>query len=114
MAVKNTIHLYLVITGAELDPNSITATTGLHPSKTWKRGEHIEGTLRTYGDDGWRLSSQTPPEYELDDQLGGFLNLVEANAALVAIIASHGAELSIVVRAYEYMPALSFSCHHLQ
>ncbi|MDX2230510.1 MAG: DUF4279 domain-containing protein [Leptolyngbyaceae cyanobacterium bins.349] len=48
-----------VLTGLDLNPDEITAKTGVIPTKTWRVGDLIspQATIR-YQHNGWRLSSQ--------------------------------------------------------
>ena len=111
----NEIKVRFILTGFECAPAEITERLGLDPSRTWMVGDPMLGGARVYKKNGWRLEL-------IDDDASGVEALVEqllqqlepSGDAIAELALENYAEISCIVFATEYVPALHFSHKTLQ
>ena len=107
-----TIKSRIVISGFECCPSLITSIVGINPSKVWKRGDKVhQKATNAHKENGWIISSPCDASNSsIDEQvislseialpvIDNFMDLPEGTEI----------ELSCIVRAYKYMPSISFS-----
>ncbi len=95
---------FSVVADAGLDPDEITALTGLTPTRSWHVGDHkvrngVE--LRPETTAGWRLQVGPTVSVDLPKQVDTLLSLLEPHAVGLREIAGRtGAEIEISVHVY--------------
>lgn len=111
----NEIKVRYSLSGFKCDPEEITRLVGLRPSKTWRMGDLIEGTIRRDAENGWRIDSGLPNSSSLEEHLDRLLTLLEDKKENIAALAeSCYSEVSCIVYAIDYVPALTFEKEHLR
>lgn len=106
IAADNEVFAHLVLTGFIGDPTEITGRTLCEPTKTWRTGDAVGASSRRHHANGWQFTApggSNDVETSVDrliQALGG------SSAALVEISSEIEIELSIVVYARAYVPAI--------
>lgn len=88
------------LTGSDLDPDRVTALTGVQPSRTWRTGELItERAIVRYKNNGWTLRSNVSGD--LNEEISDVLDLLQpAWSQFVALSSRSYAEIACVVYSY--------------
>jgi hypothetical protein len=96
------IAVSLTLTGAALDPQQLTAWTGLLPSRTWMAGELIrEGALLRYEHSGWSIRSGLPHSRSLEDHVDALLRRLKPGwDTLLGLCQRYDAEVACAVYSY--------------
>jgi Domain of unknown function (DUF4279) len=87
------------LTGIDFDPEEITATVGIIPSKTWRVGDLInpKAAIR-YQHNGWSLKSKLENSAELEDHIKSVLEQLQPGwVPLREICSRHYAEIACVI-----------------
>jgi len=100
------VRVQLNFAGFARDPDEVTTLVGIVPSKTWRIGDLIDKSKRTYHSNGWRVSAERPvTEVEVGvDAL--FAYVAPRWEALRQLSNECRVELSIVIYAEEQVPAV--------
>lgn len=102
---QNTVIAKLTVTGDDLDPEAITQLTPLKPAKAWRAGDHIGRTSRQQPHNGY--SFETPASSNAEDAVDALFSMLEAHwQTICSAVEPYSVELSLIVRAVDYMPAL--------
>lgn len=105
--MTNTVRVSLKVLGFEEEPEVITRQIGLQPTKTWRQGELIPGTIRPRAASGWEIAAREEGGTELEPQIELLFSRLKGKEAVIYDIASRArVELSVVVYARESVPAL--------
>lgn len=105
----NEVKVHLTLTSADGSPEDVTARLGLQPTKSWRVGDPIGRSARSYATNGWSLSSGLDASAELDDHVRALLGLVEPVLPALRELPGHwNLELSCALYAREYVPACHF------
>lgn len=91
-----------VLTGFDLDPDQVTALTGITPSKTWRLGEIINPrAIMRYQHYGWRVKSDLSLSADLEEHVRTVLEqLKPAWPVLVELGRRYDVEIACVVRSF--------------
>jgi hypothetical protein len=110
---KNNVTVHLTIT-SDRDISGLADAIGLQPAQRWRAGDLIDGSVRRYERNGWRLSSPgTAPDVESGvDQLFNVLSVRWSE--ICKIDGDLRRELSIVVYANEYVPSIALRVDQVQ
>lgn len=93
-----------------LDPEQVTALTGIEPSETWRVGDLIDkhATVR-HKQNGWSVESALPPTAELEDHVKDVLDQLQAGwASLKGVSARFDSEISCVLYIKSVNPPVHF------
>src|SRR5690348_9121705 len=94
--MRSEVWAALTLTGRDLDPNQVTETTGMVPSRIWRRGDPIRGTLR-YEIGGWSVRSPLSVANNLEEHVRALLTAIGRSwPALVSLGRVYDAELECV------------------
>jgi len=106
----NQVTASLTLTSKERPPEEILVATGLQPTRVWRVGEMIEGTILSYSWNGWLLESGLGSDADLESHALALTRAIEpAIPALKELSRSWDIELSCTVYANSYVPPLHFS-----
>lgn len=72
--MKTSIKIHFTLTG-KFEPEEITSSLCIVPTKTWRFGDLIDNTHATYKHDGWRLSSDETESLDLNEQIMKIINV---------------------------------------
>jgi hypothetical protein len=101
----NEVIAELNVTGSALDPDALTRRTQLLPTKKWLVGETIGRSSRHYEHNGWSIA--TPKRSEIGEAVEDLLSTLTAHwNELLEAIRGQEVELSIVVHARSFIPAI--------
>ena len=84
MTSKPLVEVALRLIGQAFSPGDVTAAVGLTPTKTWHRGDYIQGTLLQRKDDGWSFGLPQRETYEMDALLRELLDAIEPHKTRIA------------------------------
>lgn len=70
------IQTHFIITGI-FNPEELTDTIGLDPTKVWRAGETVKDTLVSRRFDGWKLSTPEVSSYELDEEIKKIISFLD-------------------------------------
>lgn len=107
-----TIKARIVIHGFECFPDYITSIIGVNPSKVWRQGDKVHPkAINQHKENGWLLSSPSEEaNSSVDEQVRALSEIVLPRIDnFMKLPEGAETELSFIVRAYEYMPSISFS-----
>lgn len=111
-ADANEIVAELNVTGKAFDPDALTLRTQLQPTKKWHGGDTIGRSSRLYECNGWSIAS--PKKREVEDAVEVLLLLLQPHwNELVEATREQEVELSIVVYARSFIPAISIRSDQL-
>jgi hypothetical protein len=77
MTSKPLIEVALRLTGQGFSPDDVTALVQLAPTKTWRLGDVVQGTILRRKHDGWVFGLPQRHTYDMDAYLRELLDLVE-------------------------------------
>jgi len=101
--MRSEISASFLLSGDQLDPNEVTAATGIEPTASHRAGDVITYPRRTLraAAGRWWVESSLPLSASLDAHVKELLNHLEpAWPALIALGEVYKAELSCLVRSY--------------
>lgn len=108
--MKNRILVHFTLTGTGLEPDEVTAATGLSPGKVWRAGDFIAGSGRRYEYGGWRIASGLDDTAGIAEQLAALLGRLEpVRAGLARFMTTEYGEIGCVVYAHESVPEMHLS-----
>ena len=58
------------------NPDEITLSLGIEPSRTWRHGDSIQNTLLKYKEDGWRVSMDEKESLDLQECIQSLLDYI--------------------------------------
>jgi hypothetical protein len=99
------------ISGHGFDPNVITTTLQITPTKVWREGDVIPNTKSTWKHDGWRLTTEETEGFDTTRHLREILDKLSPVEPLVrSLCNTHNlsAELSCAVYIEDQAPILHF------
>ena len=109
----NEIKLRLIVTNVSQDPDVLTKTLGITPSKIWRKGDAISAhQSRVHEENGWLLDAPGSPHAPMEKQLEAMLHIIEPRVeAFGKLPAGSEVELSCVVYEDEEddRPCIEFS-----
>lgn len=69
------VYAYYALSNLPCDPDEVTASCGIVPSKTWRAGDLVlEQGIRRYQHNGWRVDSQLGTNANLANQIASVLD----------------------------------------
>jgi hypothetical protein len=75
------IDVFLIIRGAELDPDAVTHTLGLEPTEIWRKGDRVlRRATRVYKDAGGKLKGKSVQGWVLAKHVEALIKQVERRA----------------------------------
>ncbi len=77
--MPNEIYAQLLVTSLRLEPDEITARTGLNPGRSWKTGDIASPATimkRKENGNGWILASGLDRSHDLDAHLTGLVKKI--------------------------------------
>ena len=102
------ISVYFLLTGKELDPQTITDKLGIAPTKTFRAGELIQPKASPqWRQNGWLLESKLHKSAELEEHIEFILEKLQPGWNILKELGQiYEAAFDCVVYVYEYVPAL--------
>lgn len=105
--------MYYQLTSTDLDPDAVTAATGITPTKGWRVGDvaYVTGRRTVYRKtNGWRVQSDPSMSKDLDDHVLWVLGRLEAGWTALSILGrQYDAVLQCVIDTAEWTgPAMGF------
>jgi hypothetical protein len=97
--MESEIYAYFSLIGKELDPEEITAKTGIIPTKTWRVGDliNLRAKLRKKHS-GWSVYSSVEKTADLEEHLKSILALLQRGwLPLVELSKCYKAEIACVI-----------------
>ncbi|MBI3184967.1 MAG: DUF4279 domain-containing protein [Myxococcales bacterium] len=105
--MKSEVRVSIVLAEFVCDPGAIEGVLGVRPSKTWRAGDRIGKSSRTYRVNGWALQSELPKDRALQEHVDWLLaRMPRSLQALKVVSPSWTAEVSCVVYVVEQVPEL--------
>ncbi len=100
--MESEIYASFKIIGPHLDPEQVTRSIGISPSKTWRIGDLVvEQALLRHKNNGWLLKSNLPLSATLKEHVRFILAQLQVSwQALKELCTQHDAEISCVVMSY--------------
>ncbi len=89
MTAKPLVEVALRLTGQGFSPGDVTAMIQLAPTKTWRAGDSVQGTLLKRKNDAWVFGLPQRETYDLDAVVRELLNAIEPYAEKLAEAATH-------------------------
>lgn len=111
----NRIRAYFSFWSATCDPAAVTSRTALQPTTVWRVGDvRHAASGRLHEDNGWRLDGTCSATDAIEPHVLALLDELEKAAVNWRDVSADGArQISIVVYANEYVPALYLSAEAL-
>lgn len=74
---KTNVMVEFIMSGDKLDSNGVTEKLKIKPSKSWKKGEDIEGRKIKRIDSCWIINTNYEETYDINEQLFKIVRLLE-------------------------------------
>jgi len=101
--VATRISAEFTLTGTGFNPDEVTSFLGIHPAKTWRKGDLVDPrTLPRYKHDGWKLSAGYK---ELDEE--NAVNLSNLVLDIFHKLQPHTSRLKVVCEKYKLAAELT-------
>ncbi len=100
--MESDVYAAFILRGLELDPQHITTSLGMLPSKTWRVGELlIEQAILRHKDNGWMIASDLPLSCDLQEHVKSVMERLQPGwQVLMELCTSYDAEINCVVKSY--------------
>ena len=94
-------HVWYMLVGPDLDPQAISARTGIEPDQAWRAGEPRPRTGAPYAEGAWLLESGLPRSAEFHDHLDALIaRLRPAWEAFIDLGRRHKASVGAAITSY--------------
>ncbi len=110
--ISYTIKARIVISEFECSTDYITSAIGINPTKVWHRGDKVHPkATNEHKENGWLLISPCEEaNSSVDEQVRALSKIIlPIIDNFLKLPEEAGTELSCIVRAFKYMPSISFS-----
>ncbi|MDF2884616.1 MAG: hypothetical protein K0R54_5185 [Clostridiaceae bacterium] len=74
---KTNVMVEFIMSGDKLDSNGVTEKLKIKPSKSWKKGEDIEGRKIKRIDNCWIINTNYKETYDINEQLFKIVKLLK-------------------------------------
>lgn len=109
------IHVSLSIVDEALDPDEVTGSTGIIPTRVWRKGDIRPKTTMKEEENGWELCSALSPSAPLVEHLSHLLAAIHPGVGqLQAFTRQYYAVLSCAVYFNESSPEIHFETSVIQ
>ena len=103
------IHVMLSIVDEALDPEEVTRSTGVVPTRVWQKGDIRPKTKIVETENGWELLSALSPAAPLVEHVGHLLSTIHPGVTqLQAFTRQYYSVLSCAVYCHESSPEIHF------
>lgn len=108
--MKTELSAYFTLTNFEVEPEVITNSLNVSPSKTWKKGDLVRpNTNSREKENGWQLKSNPDSSEELENHIQFIIESLRPNwDKLVKLASSCHIELSCVIYIEDEVPSIHF------
>ena len=108
--MSNIVKARFIVCGFDCEHDEITARVGLEPTKIWLAGQpRAQGVTITHKENGWAIDLLDEEATETEPIVLSLLSVLDpAKEAIRDLSAAYHVEVSCVVRAEDFVPALSF------
>ncbi len=108
MVKDNEQYAYFAVAG-DLDPDEVTARTGVPPTERWRRGDVCPRTYRERTSGRWSLHSRLGRDQELEAHIRDVLAQLNASPdAFQAVSREFGGWVQLVAYLHQNYPGLHF------
>src|SRR5882672_5396165 len=111
--IHPTIKTEFRLVGIGFDPQAITRIVDLIPTRTWRAGDSVQGTILKRKKNGWGIGIESKDSFSVEEQIHSLLARLEPHCSKILSVCEEfklETEISCAVYIEEISPSVFLSC----